>query len=113
MENTKPADALVVPSKPSTDLTPQQIVEELDKYIIGQDDAKRSVSIALRNRWRRMRVPEELREEILPKNITMIGPTGCVGWFGELSPRQVVERAMEIAASICIYTNNNLIIEEL
>jgi ATP-dependent HslUV protease ATP-binding subunit HslU len=52
-------------------------VAELDKYIIGQDDAKRSVSIALRNRWRRMKVPEELRDEILPKNITMIGPTGC------------------------------------
>ncbi|MCZ6841298.1 MAG: ATP-dependent protease ATPase subunit HslU [SAR324 cluster bacterium] len=63
--------------KPSTNLTPRQIVAELDKYIIGQEEAKRSVSIALRNRWRRMQVPEELREEILPKNIIMIGPTGC------------------------------------
>ena len=78
MENTKPApDEAAAQTTPSTDLTPRQIVEELDKYIIGQDDAKRSVSIALRNRWRRMQVPEELREEILPKNITMIGPTGC------------------------------------
>ncbi|MDH5752326.1 MAG: ATP-dependent protease ATPase subunit HslU [Deltaproteobacteria bacterium] len=59
-----------------TELTPRQIVAELDKYIIGQEDAKRSVAIALRNRWRRQQVPEELREEILPKNITMIGPTG-------------------------------------
>ncbi|MCZ6629019.1 MAG: ATP-dependent protease ATPase subunit HslU [SAR324 cluster bacterium] len=63
--------------KPSTNLTPRQIVAELDKYIIGQEEAKRSVSIALRNRWRRMQVPEDLREEILPKNIIMIGPTGC------------------------------------
>ena len=64
-------------TKLPAELTPRQIVEELDKYIIGQDDAKRSVSIAMRNRWRRMRVPEELQEEILPKNIIMIGPTGC------------------------------------
>jgi ATP-dependent HslUV protease ATP-binding subunit HslU len=57
-------------------LTPKQIVAELDKYIIGQDKAKRSVAIALRNRWRRQQLPEELREEIAPKNIIMIGPTG-------------------------------------
>ncbi len=57
-------------------LTPRQIVSELDKYIIGQDRAKRSVAIALRNRWRRQQVPEELRDEIAPKNIIMIGPTG-------------------------------------
>ncbi len=57
-------------------LTPRQIVAELDKYIIGQDQAKRSVAIALRNRWRRQQVPEELRDEIAPKNIIMIGPTG-------------------------------------
>ena len=57
-------------------LTPRQIVIELDKYIIGQDKAKRAVAIALRNRWRRLRVPEELRDEILPNNIIMIGPTG-------------------------------------
>ena len=57
-------------------LTPQQIVRELDKHIIGQHDAKRAVAIALRNRWRRSQVKEELRVEITPKNILMIGPTG-------------------------------------
>jgi ATP-dependent HslUV protease ATP-binding subunit HslU len=57
-------------------LTPRQIVEELDKYIIGQDNAKRKVAIALRNRWRRQRLPETLRDEVAPKNIIMIGPTG-------------------------------------
>ena len=56
--------------------TPREIVSELDKYIVGQDKAKRSVSIALRNRWRRQQVPPELRDEIAPKNIIMIGPTG-------------------------------------
>ncbi|NBS17527.1 MAG: ATP-dependent protease ATPase subunit HslU [Gammaproteobacteria bacterium] len=59
-----------------TDLTPIEIVEELDKHIIGQVDAKRAVAIALRNRWRRAQVTEGLREEITPKNILMIGPTG-------------------------------------
>ena len=58
------------------DLTPRQIVEELDKYIIGQSRAKRAVAIALRNRYRRSRLPKELREEITPKNIIMRGPTG-------------------------------------
>ncbi len=57
-------------------LTPPEIVKELDKYIVGQNDAKRSVAIALRNRWRRQQVPEHLRDEIAPKNIIMIGPTG-------------------------------------
>ena len=57
-------------------LTPKEIVCELDKYIIGQDQAKRSVAIALRNRWRRQQVPPDLRDEIAPKNIIMIGPTG-------------------------------------
>jgi len=57
-------------------MTPREIVQELDKHIIGQDQAKRAVAIALRNRWRRMQVPEPLRQEITPKNILMIGPTG-------------------------------------
>jgi ATP-dependent HslUV protease ATP-binding subunit HslU len=60
----------------SRNLTPREIVSELDKYIIGQSDAKRAVAIALRNRWRRQNVPQELGEEISPKNIIMIGPTG-------------------------------------
>jgi ATP-dependent HslUV protease ATP-binding subunit HslU len=56
--------------------SPREIVSELDRYIVGQTDAKRAVAIALRNRWRRQQLPEELREEVLPKNILMIGPTG-------------------------------------
>ena len=59
-----------------TMMTPREIVQELDKHIIGQDDAKRAVAIALRNRWRRMQLAEGLREEVTPKNILMIGPTG-------------------------------------
>ena len=59
-----------------TTMTPQEIVHELDKHIIGQQKAKRAVAIALRNRWRRQQVPEPLRQEITPKNILMIGPTG-------------------------------------
>ena len=58
------------------DLTPKQTVAELDKYIIGQNKAKRAVAIALRNRMRRLKLPEEIRDEIAPKNILMIGPTG-------------------------------------
>ncbi len=58
-------------------LTPPEIVAELDRFIVGQTDAKRAVAIALRNRWRRARLPEGIREEVVPKNILMIGPTGC------------------------------------
>src|SRR6056297_2528194 len=58
------------------DLKPQQIVTELDKYIIGQNDAKKSVAVALRNRWRRRQLEPDLQEEIAPKNIILIGPTG-------------------------------------
>src|SRR5438067_8362314 len=58
------------------DLTPRQIVAELDKYIVGQAEAKRAVAIALRNRYRRQQLPSELRDEVTPKNILMIGPTG-------------------------------------
>src|SRR5438094_9997638 len=57
-------------------LTPRQIVEELDRYVIGQQDAKRMVAIALRNRWRRQQLGPDIREEVMPKNIIMIGPTG-------------------------------------
>jgi ATP-dependent HslUV protease ATP-binding subunit HslU len=59
-----------------SEMTPREIVQELDKHIVGQDDAKRAVAIALRNRWRRMQINKELRDEITPKNILMIGPTG-------------------------------------
>ncbi|NNF51731.1 MAG: AAA domain-containing protein, partial [Gammaproteobacteria bacterium] len=57
-------------------MTPREIVQELDKHIIGQESAKRAVAIALRNRWRRLNVDEPMRSEITPKNILMIGPTG-------------------------------------
>ena len=59
-----------------TDLTPREIVSELDRFIIGQSDAKRAVAVALRNRWRRKQLPDDLRDEVYPKNILMIGPTG-------------------------------------
>jgi len=59
------------------ELTPKQIVERLDQYIIGQKEAKRAVAVALRNRFRRLKLPEEIRDEVAPKNILMIGPTGC------------------------------------
>jgi len=58
-------------------LTPAAIVEALNRFIVGQDDAKRAVAVALRNRWRRFQLPEPLRSEVVPKNILMIGPTGC------------------------------------
>ena len=60
----------------SATMTPREIVQELDRHIVGQHDAKRAVAIALRNRWRRMQLPAELRDEVMPKNILMIGPTG-------------------------------------
>src|SRR6201991_5168937 len=67
---TEPTDCIM------NDFSPREIVSELDRYIIGQADAKRAVAIALRNRWRRLQLDERLREEVLPKNILMIGPTG-------------------------------------
>jgi ATP-dependent HslUV protease ATP-binding subunit HslU len=60
-----------------TSFSPREIVSELDRFIVGQNEAKRAVAIALRNRWRRQQLPEGLKEEVLPKNILMIGPTGC------------------------------------
>jgi ATP-dependent HslUV protease ATP-binding subunit HslU len=96
--------------KSSTAFSPREIVAELDRHIVGQNDAKRAVAIALRNRWRRQQLPEGLREEVLPKNILMIGPTG-VGKT-EIA-RRLARRAMKIAAGICVYTNENLTIETL
>ncbi|HEY7374865.1 MAG TPA: AAA family ATPase, partial [Polyangia bacterium] len=64
------------PSRRPQDLTPRAIVEELDRYIVGQKAAKRAVAVALRNRWRRQQVPPPMRDEIAPKNIMLIGPTG-------------------------------------
>ena len=59
-----------------SDFTPREIVSELDRFIVGQDDAKRAVAVALRNRWRRKQLTGAMREEVFPKNILMIGPTG-------------------------------------
>lgn len=59
-----------------TSFSPREIVSELDRYIIGQSDAKRAVAVALRNRWRRQQLEGDMRDEVLPKNILMIGPTG-------------------------------------
>ena len=60
-----------------SDFSPREIVSELDRYIVGQADAKRAVANAMRNRWRRLRLDGAMREEVMPKNILMIGPTGC------------------------------------
>src|SRR5207245_6624289 len=64
------------PGEPIRDLTPREIVVELDRYIVGQEQAKRAVSIALRNRARRLKLPPDMADEVAPKNIIMIGPTG-------------------------------------
>ena len=76
-----------------SDLTPREIVNELDRYIIGQHAAKRAVSIALRNRWRRMQLDPALRNEVTPKNILMIGPTGVGKTEIARRPRASGERA--------------------
>ena len=73
---TQTTNGLQVVSDSSTELTPRQIVAELDKYVVGQTEAKKSVAIALRNRWRRLNADDEMRDEIVPNNIIMIGPTG-------------------------------------
>src|SRR5256714_6724880 len=75
-----------------TDFSPREIVSELDRYIVGQDAAKRAVAVALRNRWRRLQLPEELREEVLPKNILMIGPTG-------VGKTEIARRLAKLAAA--------------
>ena len=70
-------------------LSPREIVSELDRYVVGQDKAKKAVAIALRNRWRRQALKGEMKDEVLPKNILMIGPTG-VGKIGRASCRERV-----------------------
>ena len=74
------------------DLAPKEIVAELDRYVVGQAQAKRAVAIALRNRWRRQKVGPELRDEILPKNIVMIGPTG-------VGKTEIARRLAKLAAA--------------
>src|SRR5437870_2008938 len=75
-----------------TDFSPREIVSELDRFIVGQSDAKRAVSIALRNRWRRLQLTGSLREEVLPKNILMIGPTG-------VGKTEIARRLAKLAAA--------------
>ena len=70
------SNEIITTEKKIQGMTPKEIVAELDKYIIGQDSAKKSVAVALRNRYRRALLPEDLREEVTPKNILMMGPTG-------------------------------------
>src|SRR5687767_7197375 len=79
-------------SAPAPVMTPREIVSELDRYIVGQKDAKRAVAIALRNRWRRQQVPENMRDEIAPKNIIMIGPTG-------VGKTEIARRLAKLAAA--------------
>ena len=78
-----------------SNFSPREIVSELDKYIIGQDDAKKAVAVALRNRWRRMQLPDRLKEEIVPKNILMIGPTG-------VGKTEISRRLAKLAKAPCI-----------
>src|SRR3546814_1972738 len=75
-DHTRMGDRAGSDKNESSFFSPREIVSELDRFIIGQNDAKRAVAIALRNRWRRQQLPEDLRDEVLPKNILMIGPTG-------------------------------------
>src|ERR1041384_2014651 len=73
----EPAKKIEDPAEtPASALTPREIVSELDRFIVGQGEAKRAVAIALRNRWRRQQLAPEIRDEVMPKNILMIGPTG-------------------------------------
>ena len=76
-------------------MTPREIVHALDQHIIGQNDAKRSVAIALRNRWRRMQLEPELRDEVTPKNILMIGPTG-------VGKTEIARRLAKLGSSFCV-----------
>ena len=86
----------------SEEFTPREIVAELDKYIIGQTEAKRIVAIALRNRWRRRNAPEEMREEIMPSNIIMIGPTGV----GKTEIARRLARLAEAPFIVCSSRHN-------
>merc|ERR1712071_303872 len=74
----KAAATSKAPARPKdTALKPNEVVRELDRHIVGQNEAKKAVAIALRNRWRRRKLPEHHRKEITPRNVLMIGPTGC------------------------------------
>ena len=83
-------------------MTPQEIVSELDRHIVGQNDAKRAVAIALRNRWRRQQVGDALRAEITPKNILMIGPTG-------VGKTEIARRLARLADDVAIKLGDNFL----
>ena len=89
-----------------SNFSPRETVSELDRFIVGQKDAKRAVAIALRNRWRRQQLSGQMREEVMPKNILMIGPTG-------VGKTEIARKAMEIAADICVYTNGSVTVETI
>ena len=72
-------------------LRPSEVVKELDRHIVGQPDAKRAVAIAMRNRWRRRQLPEDLRKEVTPRNVLLVGPTGC----GKVSVRLIFHAFVE------------------
>ena len=78
----------------STSFSPREIVSELDRFIVGQDEAKRAVAVALRNRWRRQQLSPSLREEVVPKNILMIGPTG-------VGKTEIARRLAKFCAALC------------
>ena len=92
---------MMIARKAAQDLTPREIVAELDRYIVGQADAKRAVAVAMRNRYRRERLPEAVRKEVAPKNILMIGPTG-------VGKTEIAREALRIAGRIDIYTNDDV-----
>ena len=76
-----------------TTLKPSEVVAELDRHIVGQQDAKRAVAIAMRNRWRRRQLPEDLRKEVTPRNVLLVGPTGC---------GKVCQWKLELGASLVV-----------